>query len=124
MTHHTVILTVADHEANGFVYLARMLYPTEEAARAYINQIDATVDDDAEPDKEEAPYWFLLDLHAGDSDFNCIDNSRRRLPTQIARQIAPDRVDWWMSERPDPNAPKIYGAPIHRKPAIFAEAQP
>jgi len=113
---HTIILTVADHEKNGFVNIARMLYPNEACARKIIEAVDAKIDDDSEPDQDDASFWFILDLHLGDRDDQCTDTSRRRLPTQIARQIAPALVDAWLQERPDPDS--VAQSPIPRIHAI------
>ena len=45
----TVILTVADHEQNGFASLARWQFPSEAAARAFIAAEDAAIPEGAEP---------------------------------------------------------------------------
>lgn len=98
----TVVLTVCDHERNGFIGLARFGFPLMGDARRFVATVDAMVEDDAEPDRDEAPFWFLLDLHEGDDVASMIDNSRR-LPTQVAHRVAPEAVNAWLAERPDPN---------------------
>jgi hypothetical protein len=72
-----VTLTVADHEQNGFVALARWNFPDEVAARA-----------------------FILDLH--DERGDTVDDSRN-LPMQSVMRLAPVQVSEWLDERPDPD---------------------
>lgn len=97
-----VRLTVADHEKNGFVSLARWPETTEEAARQFVLTQDALVDDEAEPDSQSACFTFVLDIvDARNGDL--IDTGKRMLPTQQAMSLAPDAVQRWLNERPEPD---------------------
>lgn len=100
---HSVILTVADHDKNGFVHLAKWPRLTEAEARAFIGTIDASVCDDAEPDIKTASFTFILDLK-DDSNGDLIDTGQRLLPTQTAMALAPDEVRRWIEERPEPDS--------------------
>lgn len=100
MSH--IILTVADHDQNGFVALARSPAMTEAEARAFIEAKDALVTDESEPDIATGPFTFILDLMEANGD--CIDTGKRCLPTQIAMSLAPEQVRQWLDERPDPDS--------------------
>ena len=97
----SVVLTVADHDQNGFVHLARWDGFSETAARQFIETIDDLVSDDSEPDNKTASFAFILDLWDGQ---DCIDNGNRSLPTQVAMSLAPEQVQNWLLERPDPDS--------------------
>ncbi len=97
-----IVLTVADHEQNGFVALAAWNDLPEAEARALISAIDASISDEAEPDNKTAPFTFILDLINGDQDL--LDTGDRFLPMQIAMAIAPAEVQWWLNERPVPDS--------------------
>lgn len=97
-----VVLTVADHDQNGFVALARWPTMPETEARAFIAAQDARVDDENEPDIKTASFTFILDLMEANGD--CLDTGTRCLPTQVAMSLAPDPVRRWLDERPDPNS--------------------
>lgn len=112
----SVILTVADHEQNGFVSLARWTGLSDTEARAFIASIDATVDDDAEPDNKTAAYAFILDLIDGNGD--CIATGKRMLPTQVAMSLAPVQVRHWLEERPDPDRVMRRSVPVLGRHAI------
>jgi hypothetical protein len=90
----TVVLTVVDHEQNGFVSLARWEFPNEAAARAFMAAEDAAIPEGAEPDSRDpdVAFTFLLDLDNG-----------RNLPLQAAMRLAPDQIREWLTERPDPD---------------------
>lgn len=96
-----IVLTVADHEKNGFIELAQWPGLDEAVALELIRTVDKTVTDDSEPDKENAPYWFILDLKNGNHDL--VETSQRLLPTQVAMKLAPEQVQVWLNERPNPN---------------------
>lgn len=96
-----VILTVADHEKNGFVSLARWPDMSEAEARSFIARQDDGITDESEPDIKTAPFTFILDLMDADGDM--IGNSERCLPTQNAMALAPDQVRRWLEERPVPD---------------------
>jgi hypothetical protein len=102
----SVVLTVADHEQNGFMSLARWQFPDEAAARAFIEAENAAIPDGAEPDHldPDVSFNFLLDL--ADGRWDVVDNSRN-LPLQAAMRLAPEQVRAWLAERPDPNAHPI-----------------
>lgn len=97
-----VVLTVADHEQNGFVALARWQFADETLARAFIAAEDAAISEGAEPDHRDPDiaFTFILDLH--DGRYNCVD-SGRNLPTQAAMRLAPDQVREWLNMRPAPD---------------------
>lgn len=97
-----VTLTVADHEQNGFVALARWNFPKEVAARAFIAAENAAIPDGAEPDHRDpdVAFNFILDLH--DERGDTVDDSRN-LPLQSVMRLAPDQVREWLTERPDPD---------------------
>ena len=97
----SVVLTVADHDQNGFVHLGRWSGLSEAVARQFIDTVDGLVSDDSEPDMKTASFAFILDLWDG---CDCIDNGQRALPTQVAMSLAPDQVSNWLSERPDPDS--------------------
>lgn len=97
-----IVLTAADHEQNGFVSLAKWSNLTEAQARSFIDAIDASISDDAEPDIKTAPFTFILDL-MDDSNWDCIDTGKRMLPMQVAMSLAPDEVRRWLDERPEPD---------------------
>lgn len=96
-----IVLTVADHEQNGFVQLASWRSFSEADARNKIGVIDAAVPDEARPDLETAPYAFVLDL-IDERSGDLIDTSKL-LPTQMAMRLASDQVQAWLSERPEPD---------------------
>lgn len=100
---NTVVLTVADHDWNGFIGLARMSFGDEEEARTFLRKVDALIDGSSEPDQEDAAYWFILDRHPGGRTDDLEETSERRIPTQVAQRIARKQVDAWLSGRPDPN---------------------
>jgi hypothetical protein len=109
----SVILTVADHDQNGFVSLAIWPGLSEADARRFISDADALVSDDNEPDIKTAAFTFILDLI--DQRSGMIDNGKRLLPTQVAMSLAPDQVQDWLNERPRPDDV------IYRSvPALFA----
>jgi hypothetical protein len=97
----SVILTVGDHEQNGFVALAQWPRLSEPDARRFIANTDALVSDDNEPDVKTAAFTFILDLVDPRSDV--IDNGKRLLPTQVAMSLAPQQVRDWLHERPVPD---------------------
>jgi hypothetical protein len=97
-----IVLTVGDHEQNGFVALAKWSHLEEAEARAAIDAVDASIPEEAEPDIETAAFTFILDLMNENGDL--IDNSKRQLPTQTAMALAPDQVRQWLEERPDPDS--------------------
>jgi hypothetical protein len=103
-----VVLTVGDHEKNGFVALAAWRFPSETAARAFMQEHDDAVEDGAEPDIKTAPFTFVLDLMAGIHDM--LDNGNRNLPIQVAMKLAPDQVRRWLDERPEPD--DVAGRPV------------
>ena len=105
----TVELTVGDHEQNGFVHLARWQFPDEAAARAFIDAENAAIPDGAEPDHLTDAFTFILDLHEGVRCENMVDNSRN-LPMQSAMRLAPEQVQTWLIERPDPDRATRLGA--------------
>ena len=97
----SVVLTVADHDQNGFVALGHWSELTEAEARDFIRRMDDQISDEMEPDNETAAFSFILDLWCGS---DCIDNGERILPTQIAMSLAPSQVRAWLDERPDPDS--------------------
>lgn len=103
---YSIVLTVADHEADGFIGLAQWRCDDEKSARRLIAQVDAAVEPDAEPDLATAPFTFILDLMSGD---DLLETGNRLLPMQIAARLAPEEVSRWISTRPDPN--KIRNSP-------------
>lgn len=98
----TVILTVADHEKNGFISLARWEFPNERAARAFMAAEDAAIPEGAEPDHmdPDTAFNFLLDLAS--ARYETVDNGRN-LPLQQAMRLAPEQVRVWLDERPNPD---------------------
>jgi hypothetical protein len=111
MTDFSIVLTVADHEKNGFVTLAKTNRITEEEARRFISAVDDVVDPEAEPGAD-ASFAFVADLVSGDGDL--VDTGTRLLPLQLAMAIAPEAVSTWLEERPDPNRV------MHRPPLMIA----
>jgi hypothetical protein len=99
----TVTLTVADHDQNGFLSLARWQFFDGASARAFIAAADAAIPDGAEPDNRDpdVAFNFLLDLYSGQHD---LEDNGRNLPLQVAMRLAPDQVRAWLDKRPDPNA--------------------
>lgn len=97
-----VVLTVADHEQNGFVALASWRFDSEAGARAFIKAHDDAVDPEAEPDIKTAPFTFILDLMDANGDMP--DTGERLLPTQNAMKLAPEQVQKWLEERPEPDS--------------------
>lgn len=97
----SIVLTVADHEQNGFVALAAWRGMALSEAHEHIAGIDASIDDEMEPDIDTAPFTFILDLWEGD---DCIDSGARLLPTQIAMSLAPEQVRGWLDSRPEPDS--------------------
>lgn len=95
-----VVLTVADHEKNGFIALARWQFSDEAKARSFIAEQDANVPAEAEPDIKTAPFTFILDLEVNG---DMVDNGKRLLPTQSAMTLAPDQVREWIDQRPEPD---------------------
>lgn len=102
----TVVLTVADHEQNGFMSLARWKFPDEAGARAFISAEDAAIPEGAEPDQHDpdVAFGFLLDLVNPRLE---IEDNGRSLPLQSVMRLAPEQVRDWLTERPDPNAMPI-----------------
>ena len=96
-----VTLIVGDHEQKGFVTLAMFNLTTEAAARAFISAVDDGISDETEPDIKTAPFTFGLDLNQGN---DILDTGKRCLPLQTAMRFAPDAVQAWLNERPDPNS--------------------
>jgi hypothetical protein len=95
-------LTAADHEANGFVNLARWHISDVDAGRAILDLIDEGIPDEAAGDMKVDPYNFILDLH--EEPDTMIDNNKKPLPLQMAMRLAPEQVSAWMSDRPDPDS--------------------
>ena len=102
--HFHVLLTVGDHEQNGFVHLCRWNFQTEADASAFIVAVDHQIDDGSDPDHRDpdVPFTFILDLMQDRNTM--IDGSPRNLPLQLAMRLAPEQVQAWLSERPDPDA--------------------
>lgn len=98
---HHVVLTVGDHDANGFVHLAQWRNMSRDEAQSFIDEIDASVSDEQEPDIATASFTFILDLWDEDE---MLDTGKRNLPTQTAMSLAPDQVQAWLNERPDPDS--------------------
>lgn len=96
-----IILTVADHEQNGFVELAAWKHLSDEEARELIAKVDGLVSDEMEPD-ETSSFAFILDLKSDDG-WDLTDTGTRTLPTQVAMRLAPDAVQDWLDERPVPD---------------------
>lgn len=113
-----VILTVADHDQNGFVALAQWPGLSERRARQFIDFIDDAVSDDAEPDIKSAPFTFILDL-MDERNGDLIDTGKRQLPTQIAMSLAPDEVRRWLEERPDPDSVMDRAVPVREAPGAY-----
>lgn len=107
---YDVILTVGDHEQNGFVHLAKWRFSDEDTARAFIVEQDARVPPEAEPDHKTEPFTFTLDLMAGPCDM--IAGGKRNLPMQNAMALAPEQVRRWLEVRPDPDAVSFRPIPI------------
>tara|TARA_R110000737_G_scaffold293837_1_gene300403 strand:- start:287 stop:631 length:345 start_codon:yes stop_codon:yes gene_type:complete len=102
-------LTVADHEANGFIGLAKWIAASESEARHAIDAIDALVDDDMEPDNKTCDFSFVLDLRDPRKPWDMIDTGKRALPLQIAMRLAPEQTSAWLATRPDPDSCPNYG---------------
>lgn len=98
----TVVLTVADHEQNGFASLARWEFPNEVAARAFMAAEDAAIPEGAEPDHRDPDIAFNFILDLADGRYETVDNGRC-LPLQAAMRLAPEQVRDWLAERPDPD---------------------
>lgn len=107
----TVVLTVGDHEQNGFIHLARWQFPEEADARSFIAAENAMIADGAEPDHMTEPFTFILDLHEGVRCENMVDESRN-LPLQSVMRLAPDQVRQWLDERPEPDSIAFMSVPI------------
>ena len=63
------------------------------------------IPEEAEPDPEVEPYTLILDVHDCDirkDGANLIDNSKS-LPLQVAMRLAPNIVETWLRDRPDPD---------------------
>lgn len=116
-----VVLTVADHEQNGFIALARWNFPDESAARSFIEAEDAAIPEGAEPDHNDpdVAFTFLLDLH--DGRWDCVDNGRN-LPLQSVMRLAPDQVRRWLAERPNPEDELIVNYMGDLLPAPISQA--
>lgn len=97
----SIVLTVADHEAGGFVQLAYWPIATLDECHAIVAAIDGRVDGRAEPCLETAPFWFILDIY--EDRYNLVDNGKRLLPTQIAMALAPAETAEWLKTRPNPD---------------------
>ncbi len=95
-----IILTVADHEKNGFIPLGRWTGIEHDQAMSIIAAIDTQIDTEAEPDIETADFTFILDLNDGSS---LVDTGKRNLPLQIAMKLAPEEVSQWLVEKPEPD---------------------
>lgn len=63
-----VILTVGDHEQNGFARLAKWRFADESEARLFIVEQDVYVPDEAEPDHMAESFTSILDLMDGPCD--------------------------------------------------------
>lgn len=111
----SVVLTVADHEQNGFVALARWPTLTKTEARGFIEAIDRSITDDAEPDHKTDAFTFILDLCEG---YDTIDNGKRNLPLQTAMSLAPEQVQDWLIERPIPDSVICRRIPIANRAAL------
>jgi hypothetical protein len=96
-----LVLTAADHDANGFVALARWPESPESEARRVLAGIDASITDEMEPDDKTVPFSFILDMM--DGDHTCVDTTTRSLPLQVAMRLAYDPVLAWLEERPQPD---------------------
>lgn len=105
-----IILTACDHSQNGFVALAQWPGLPEDQARRLISVVDSAVSDDSEPDNAECEFSFILDLMDGPD--SCVDTGARCLPTQQAMRLAPQQVQAWLSERPEPDSCFFQEPPI------------
>lgn len=95
-------LTVADHEANGFVGLARWRIADMAQGEQLLAELDRLTPSEAAGDPKTDPYTFIMDLRGADDDL--LQTSQLCLPLQIAMRLAPERVTWWMNTRPDPDS--------------------
>lgn len=109
------MLTVADHDQNGFVAIAKWSRLSGAQARAFIASQDAAVSDDSEPNIKTAAFTFILDL-VDEKSGDIMDTGKRCLPTQIAMSLAPDQVRRWLEERPDPDS--VINRAVPEAPAL------
>lgn len=101
MSFPRIILTVADHEQDGFLALAHWPVTSMADGLAAIRAVDASISDEEAGDSKVDAFNFLLDLHS--DAHNCDDTSEKCLPLQLAMRIAPDAVQNWLNTRPNPN---------------------
>jgi len=108
-------LTVADHLQSGFLALAHWPVASLDEGQAAIAAIDALIPDDADEDPDRDDFNFILDLHQSDAwpEPNCVGNSEKLVPLQLAMRIAPDEVAAWLETRPDPD--RVLNRPSPRK---------
>jgi len=98
-----LVLTVADHEQNGFVHLAQWCDFTEGGAREIVSRFDANITEEMEPDIKTAPFTFILDVYSDDY-CDLISTGDCCLPLQVASGLAPEQVEDWLQSRPDPDS--------------------
>lgn len=101
MSYH-IVLTVADHEKNGFIYLARWTLESRAAAMEAARQVSEAISAEEEPDSRESAYNFVLDVEGPSGDWEQPENTRY-LPMQLAMRLALDPVRRWLAERPEPD---------------------
>lgn len=94
-------LTAADHKKNGFVSLANWKVQSEKIGLQIIEKVDAMIPDGSEPDVKECEFNFILDLN--EDTHNLLHETTKPIPTQVAMKLAPDQVQKWLNERPEPD---------------------
>lgn len=108
-----IILTVADHVAppiGGFVALARWNATSYREALAAVRSCDEAVPPGAAGDPEVDDFTFILDVWPNELD--CTDNGEVCLPLQDAMRLAPEAVQAWLSERPEPDSVLEFAPPV------------
>ncbi|WP_310620150.1 hypothetical protein [Flexibacterium corallicola] len=81
-------LGVGDHEANGFVYLARWKIQSLEAGHKILSQIDEDIPAEAAGDSKTDPFTFFLDLR--ENEWELVDTGKKMIPLQMAQRLAPE----------------------------------
>lgn len=108
-----VVLTVCDHEKNGFISLAKWFFENDELAKKFINHIEELIK--IEENKNEENCSFIIEINGTTND---IRFTSINLNLKHALLIAPEQVRSWLAEKPDPEKTFFRAVPTLEIPIL------